>query len=367
MKVLRIILIAMVISLFIPLAIIPADTAKAATYADVTVTFTPKCYGATPIFTTNNASSVTYNSARLNGTVSNLTCADASDIFWEWGLSTGNYTANYTDTTDYGNGSVYYDLTSLNASTTYYYRGAARLDGESWQYGSEISFTTPAAPTIIEPPDPFTVEQNGVNSGNITWTQGANSNTVMIRASLTGYPSSVTDGWLVYSGNASQYTHEGLSLETSTIYYSSWGEAGGEYSSTYSTAKLGGTAMLMLTLGIITIGMSYISSKYRHMLLNLGTAVLWAVFLTYITANYTPASDSWMSLAVVAVITFILAYAIIATMSGRLSGSKKFIGTDSAEAFEQATQKKNSNKLGMMGLTPEEYKAYLLSRRQRRK
>ena len=96
-----------------------------------------------PTFVTGAATLITDTTARLNGTISALDCDQADDTYWQLGLSSGSYgVANYTDTTNRANGAVYYNISSLTANTTYFFRGAARLNGGAWSYGGELSFTT---------------------------------------------------------------------------------------------------------------------------------------------------------------------------------------------------------------------------------
>lgn len=103
---------------------------------------------ADPTVTTDNATSISDTSAQLNATISGLDCANVTDIAFEWGIASGNYTDNWTDSVNYGNVSFFY-VPSLSENTTYYYRGYARIGGGAWQYGSEISFTTePAAVSV---------------------------------------------------------------------------------------------------------------------------------------------------------------------------------------------------------------------------
>lgn len=110
-----------------------------------------------PTVTTDNATNISDTSAQLNATISALTCADADEWGFEWGIASGNYTANWTDSGSHGNGAFNHTATGLSDNTTHYYRGFAKIGGGSWQYGGEISFTTDATP-----PAPASVVPTGM-------------------------------------------------------------------------------------------------------------------------------------------------------------------------------------------------------------
>jgi len=250
MKLLRIILMSVMIGVLFPVVIMPADEAKAATYADVVVTFTPNCTGANPTFTTSNATNITNTEARLNGTISDLTCEQADDTFWEWGLSSGNYTANYTDTTNRSNGAVYHDIDSLSANTTYYFRGAARLNGESWQYGSEKYFTTT---NVTECGNPSGLTLTAMSDSHISasWDAVANATGYLLLVSSTNYPDDPNGSYaMAYNGSDTSVTLTGYNLDFTEYKFSLWTYCN-PYSDEYETASIGGEAMSALT-GIFT-------------------------------------------------------------------------------------------------------------------
>jgi len=89
--------------------------------------------------TTNSASSVSQNSATLNGYV---TPNGANTNAWfEWGTSA--YYGNTTTSINYGTNVTSYNntITGLTVNTTYYYRAVAQ-NSQGTVYGSSLSFTT---------------------------------------------------------------------------------------------------------------------------------------------------------------------------------------------------------------------------------
>ena len=94
-----------------------------------------------PTVTTDSATGITSSSATLNGTVN---ANDTSTTAWfDYGVTSGSYTGSSTTQSVSGTSdtSVSIGISSLSASTTYYYR----IVGQSsygTSYGSEASFTT---------------------------------------------------------------------------------------------------------------------------------------------------------------------------------------------------------------------------------
>jgi len=94
-----------------------------------------------PTVTTNDASNIGVNSARLNGNLDDLGTAASVDVSFEWGETSGGPYPNETTPQAMSTTGVFsFDLSSLTANTTYYFRAKAVGDGTS--YGTEKSFTT---------------------------------------------------------------------------------------------------------------------------------------------------------------------------------------------------------------------------------
>ncbi|MBM2825566.1 MAG: hypothetical protein HW402_1230 [Dehalococcoidales bacterium] len=111
-----------------------------------------------PTVTTDNATNITSNSARLNGTLTSKGTAVSANVSFDWGLSSGNYTFATTPVSVNVTGPFSANLTGLSANTTYYFR--ARASGDGMGLGVEKSFTTlsPSAPT----PDLWLAEKHEV-------------------------------------------------------------------------------------------------------------------------------------------------------------------------------------------------------------
>ncbi|MBM2818205.1 MAG: hypothetical protein HW401_795, partial [Parcubacteria group bacterium] len=146
-----------------------------------------------PAVTTNAAANITSTSATLNGTVNPNGLA--STAYFEYGLTSGTY--SITTATQNLTGSNTQNLTanisSLTASTIYYYRAVA-TNSLGTTNGQEQSFTTTVAPDTTLPSISITypttnstysatsstVSLSGTASDNVgvtsvTWTNSANS------------------------------------------------------------------------------------------------------------------------------------------------------------------------------------------------
>jgi len=113
------------------------------------------------------------------------------------------------------------EVTGLSPSTTYHYRSVANnTDGES--YGSDMTFRT-------MPPDSVTNQTWRLSSGTLdltlNWTKGNYSDYTLIRRDSDSYPSSVTDGTLVYNNTGNGTIDTSLDqayLYTFWAYNSTW-------------------------------------------------------------------------------------------------------------------------------------------------
>jgi hypothetical protein len=92
-----------------------------------------------PTVTTNDASNVTINSARLNGELTSLGTSSSVTVSFLWGVG-AVVPAETPGMTMSQTGIFYFDLPGLMPNTKYYYRVKAVGDGNSW--GEEKSFIT---------------------------------------------------------------------------------------------------------------------------------------------------------------------------------------------------------------------------------
>jgi phosphodiesterase/alkaline phosphatase D-like protein len=171
-----------------------------------------------PLVTTNDASSPTKTSARLNGELTWLGTASSVTVSFVRGTTLGgpytNETASENMTTT---GPFYFDLPGLNPGTTYYYQAKAVGDGDD--YGNERSFTT-----------------SSLSAPSVTTSDATN----VARTSAT------LNGDLTLLGTA---TSVDVSFE--------WGTATGSYSETTANQTLTASGAFSANLSALTPGTLY--------------------------------------------------------------------------------------------------------------
>jgi Leucine-rich repeat (LRR) protein len=119
-----------------------------------------------PLVTTNDPSSVTTTSVRLNGDLTWLGTASTVMVSCVWGTSSGSHPNETTGLGMTSTGTFYFDLGGLDLNTIYYYR--AKAAGHSTVYGVEKSFsTTDGAAPVISLAVSSAVTVSGAT---ITWT-----------------------------------------------------------------------------------------------------------------------------------------------------------------------------------------------------
>jgi len=230
-----------------------------------------------PTVTTGSATNVTSNSATLNGTVN--ANGQSTTAWFNYGITSGSYTG--TSTTQSVSGSsdttVSIGISGLSSSTTYYYRIAAQ-SSTGTSYGSELSFTTSAAPIPTPSPTPT---DTTAPSGSISINSGAsytNSTAVTLTLSATdavgvvGYytstssstPTASASGWnsvtstTSYTGSASFTLASGDETKTVYVWYK---DAAGNVSSSSSDSITLDTTAPIVTITSPTSGDTYTTTS----------------------------------------------------------------------------------------------------------
>lgn len=134
----------------------------------------------------------------------------------------------------------YYDLSSLNASATYYYNVRVQ-NPYGTAYGTESTFTTTSG--VNEPTNLQAIP--GSSSVSVKWVKSSASST-MIRYSTGTYPTTTAQGTQAYFGTGASCLITGLS-EGITYYISAWGYTGGVYSTNYTYTLATTTAFATAT------------------------------------------------------------------------------------------------------------------------
>jgi hypothetical protein len=170
-----------------------------------------------PAVTTNAASNVTTNSARLNGDLTSLGTAGSVAVSFEWGTSSGSYPNETTGEVKDSTGTFYFNLGTLSPTTAYYYR--AKAVGDSTVYGVERSFTTLTPPTVTTNAASDVTTNSARLNGNLTSLGTAGSVTVSFEwgTSSGSYPNETTGQAM--TGTGAFYFDLGGLDHSDTYYY----------------------------------------------------------------------------------------------------------------------------------------------------
>lgn len=167
--------------------------------------------------TTNSATSVSQNSATLNGHVT----GSGSNInaWFEWGTNTS--LGNTTSSLSYGTGATNFSnsIYNLNPNTTYYYRAVAQ-SSYGTVYGNTLSFTTSGQSNnqaYVTTNSASAVSQNSATLNGYVTGSGANINAWFEWG--TSYSLGNTTTVLNYGTSATNFSNTIYNLNPNTTYY----------------------------------------------------------------------------------------------------------------------------------------------------
>ena len=213
--------------------------------ANVTITLYVTPLVAPTVTNDGGASNIGSTTARLNGEVTSTGNENPTAIVY-YGLTDGGTDPGaWDDNVTLGVkalGTFYYDTSGLTETTLYYYRMYAENSGGADWSDTSANFTTIEQ---CEAPTGLTLTDLGYITVAANWTKGAGTTYTMLRGLRSGYPASITDGELLYYGEATSLNSTGYALDISSYYVSAWGFLADNvtYSTACATATIGGEAM----------------------------------------------------------------------------------------------------------------------------
>lgn len=252
---------------------------------DVTITATP-AYVGVPIVTCSSAINITSTSGVLVGNIVHIGGANATTRGFDWGYSTGNYTWSWNETGNFGTGVFYHEITGLTLEAQVFWRAFA-INTNGQGNSTECSFLVGSGLPL--PPTDFEITQTSADSANLTWTMGVTADRTIIRGSDNGYPSSITDGYLVYNGTGTLASVEGLLLSTNAYYYRAWSWNIYGYSLDYAQTRIGGDMQAILMFGLlflVAIGFIVVYLWKREMWLGIAAGTVWVATAIYAWVGY---------------------------------------------------------------------------------
>lgn len=257
--------------------------------------------------------SCAYNSAGLWGYGSEVTLltiplkptsflaanASLSQINLSWTKGTGAGTTyiigklggaptNRTDGTYSYNGTASsVNQTGVSAGDHWYYLAWSYVTaGGLTQYSNTPDATADCNILIIPlAPTGFTAKQGGINIVTLNWTTGTYAATTLIMAKQGGYPSSATDGFSVYSGNATTTNVTGLELDMNSYYFSAFSYNAAGYSLLSANTNLGGSSMILIAFLGFALIMSFFAFTRRSLPLSFVAGITWILLLVYTRSN----------------------------------------------------------------------------------
>ncbi len=121
-----------------------------------------------PTVTTNNATSITINSATVSGNLTFLGSATTANVSFEYGTTT-SYGSNTTAEAKMSTGTFSANLTGLSPGTTYHFRAKADGGVHGIATGADMTFTTTPIPPTVTTNNATNITINSATvSGNLT-------------------------------------------------------------------------------------------------------------------------------------------------------------------------------------------------------
>ncbi len=152
------------------------------------------------------------------------------------------------------------------------------------QAATSINVTVTATGWICGACDGLTFTYISDTQIDISWTKGAGANNTMIRAAYGRYPSSMTDGYLVYQGTGVSTSDTGVNLEETIqdIYYRGWSQnAGGVWAPLTCEAVFEEVALIQSTLLVLCFALTVVLFIKRWRLFGIIVALMWFLNALY--------------------------------------------------------------------------------------
>jgi len=177
--------------------------------------------GVKPTVVTQDARGVEEQNATLRGLLSNNGSADTT-CWFIYGDETPPTDNNVSQGVIESQAYFEYNWSGLTEGQIYYFDTAANnSEGFDSSGGIEGFLTKPETPTSLDTSD--------ITGGvTLSWTHGTGYNSSVLVRKTTGYPSSPTDGTVIYNG--SDATYEDTSLSKGTNWYRVWEYSSWDYS-----------------------------------------------------------------------------------------------------------------------------------------
>jgi len=174
------------------------------------------------------------------------------------------------------------------------------------------------------------------NQVDIDWTVGVGSDSTMIRAAYGHYPTSTTDGYLVFQGAGNHAHDTGVSLadEVQGIYYRAWAGKAGVWTLNYASNWFGDNVMLignmLFLLGFILlpIGLTVLAFKSKIAWIMFPVAVIWLVLAMRCNDLTTADYDTYYVVRIMAVMMAVGSMFLIFAVQSLKRNPDDIMGSD---------------------------------------
>jgi len=150
----------------------------------------------------------------------------------------------------------------------------------------------------------------------LNWTKGVDIENTMIRVDWGRTPTSRTDGYLLYYGNATSYLHfTSIATGTAPIHYALWNQrADGMWVEDSTTAEVSFMSLTVLFVATLILGLALFIAAFRwkDILLSYAAALTWmAIGFWWIVGDLTNfgLSEDWSRILVY--VPFVLAFSVL--------------------------------------------------------
>lgn len=171
-------------------------------------------------------------------------------------------------------------------------------------------------------PTGFTLTYVSRNQIDVSWVKGDLAVNTMVRAKYGDYPSSRTDGYLVYYGDSTIASDTTMDLEETAgkIYYRAWSEGPvGVWSNDYSEDWTQGLGVTLIGLVVLVLGLAGLSLGFHQRMFLWGSGMAAVGLAVYGLNESTASGDIYWVIGLIAAGLALLIF-FLAAFSGREPG-----------------------------------------------
>lgn len=254
------------------LAINPGDI----TYGSE-LSFNTTAYTA-PVVTSSTAANITLHTAIAFGDITDVGGQNVTTRGFDWGYASGNYTVTWNETGNWTTGAFDYTLTGLTSGATVYWQAWA-VNPVGRGNSTELSFVVGELPRA---PANFTIEHGLVDIFVITWDAGYKADTTIVVGSEDHYPTSPTDGYVIYTGNATDTTLQGVNADIQTCFIRAWSYNSYGYSVDYAEDMIGDSFGIIPIVFCVTMaGFALWKKGWIRVVLSISLIIFGATAMSY--------------------------------------------------------------------------------------